>query len=435
MPDPAELAVALQGGGDVAGGTDQPGGRRPGGPVPARRRVEAGVEDLAPRGEVEEPPLSHRPPVACPGGSVGGGQGGDLLLGGLPRLLGGVTYQRGDPQSVLQGLVPASHFPAQRPQTLDASGDSVEWLAPEELDVRLGRRHPFGGRGGAAEVERGVCPPAGRVRTGRDRGAGDLEELAAVRDVLLGPQAAQEVQELPCPRVPPGRFDRGVAVGAEVVRSADDVEQGPAAAELIEGGGRPRELGGLPVAGTHRDQGLERRGARGERRGHREGVRAPPAGAEQRAAPAVCLRGVCEGGRVLDGPPAGCRVVTPVPRLDGVGDVPEELRTHRVFRSLAAPGPERGRPGRRWGREGGRAGRDRRTSPGPHEGRRCRAGSAGGQDGAVRRDRAARGSTAPGPYRSAERDQRSGSGGRGGRSGVKVNTRCRQRGGGGDSAR
>nr|WP_233361394.1 hypothetical protein [Streptomyces sp. GMR22] len=53
-------------------------------------------------------------------------------------------------------------------EPVDAFGDPVEWFTPEELDIGLGRRHPYRGRGRAAEVERRMRPPVRGVRAWRD---------------------------------------------------------------------------------------------------------------------------------------------------------------------------------------------------------------------------------------------------------------------------
>jgi hypothetical protein len=75
-------------------------------------------------------------------------------------------------------------------------------------------------------------PPLARFDPGRDRRAGDAEVAAPVRDVLLGPQLADEPDELLRPSVAVGLVALGVAVGAEVVQARDDVDPDAAAGEM-----------------------------------------------------------------------------------------------------------------------------------------------------------------------------------------------------------
>ena len=246
--------------------------------------------------------------------------------------------------------MPTADLVAQRPEPVDAFGEPGEGFAPEELHVRLGRRHALGGLGRAAEAERRMCSAGRRPGAGRDRGAAHLEVLTGEGDVVLGPQPSYETHELLGARVPLGRIGAGVAVGGQVVEAADDVDQDPAAAELVQGRCRYRKLGRLPVAGANRDQGLEGGGPGGQRGGDGEGVGASPPGAQERAAPAVPFGGAGEVGGVLDGAPAVRRVVAAVARLDGVGDVPEEFRAHRASDRSVAEGGARGVPGGQHGR-------------------------------------------------------------------------------------
>ena len=201
-----------------------------------------------------------------------------------------------------------------RREPLDPFADAVEWLAPEQLDVGLGGRHLLGGLGGAAEVERGMRAVAADDGSGRHGGVGDLEVLAVVGDVLLGPQPADDLDELLGTGVTVGLVALAVAVGAEVVLAGHDVDQHPAAGEMVQGRGGGGEVRRPPVAGPDRDQRLERRRPRGQGGGDGEGVRASPAGAEQRPVPAVLLE---RGGVLGEGVQAVVVVGDASPRWPG----------------------------------------------------------------------------------------------------------------------
>src|SRR5690606_31125842 len=142
---------------------------------------------------------------------------------------------------------------------------------------------------------------------------------------VLVPEPADQPEELAGAVVAARRVELAVAVGGEVVDPGDHVDVQPPAGQAVQRGRGAREVGGLPVAGPDRDERPERRGAGGDGRGDGERVGAAPAGADQRPAPAVPLRGLGEVHRVVEGAPAVGRVVAAVTRLDGVGDVPEEL--------------------------------------------------------------------------------------------------------------
>ena len=186
---------------------------------------------------------------------------GDLGLGVAPGFLGRVADQGGDPQPELQRRVRPGRATAQALQPVDPLGDAVQRLAPEQLDVGLGRRDSLGRRRGAAEVEPRV-PAVGGAEG--PRGAASTlrpEVLAPERDVLLGPQPPHDLEELLGPGIALRLVALGVAVGREVVLAADDVDQDASAAEVVERGGGAGEVGRLPVAGPDRDQRLERGGA------------------------------------------------------------------------------------------------------------------------------------------------------------------------------
>ena len=220
-------------------------------------------------------------------------------------------------------------------QVLDARGHAVERLAPEELDVGLGGRGPLGGLGGAAEVEQRVGASVAGDRLVLERRALGPVVLTVEGDVVLGPVAAYEPHELPGAGVAVRLVALVVAVLRLVVRAAHDVDLHPAAAQLVERGGRRGEVGRGPVARPDRDERVERRGGRGERRGQREGVRSLPPGADQRTTPAVVLHQPRHVGQPRQAVVPVDGRVRAVAGGDLVGDVPEELHAE-PFKSLSS---------------------------------------------------------------------------------------------------
>ncbi len=178
------------------------------------------------------------------------------------------------------------------------------------------------------KYSRGCARPAVRNGGGAQGRSRDAEVLAAERDVLLRPQPARELHELPGPGVALGLVAFRVAVRGEVVLAADDVDQQAALAQVIQRGRRAGEVGGLPVARPDRHQGLERGGAGGQRGGHGEGVGTAPAGADQRPGPAVLLDDPGQVGGPAEAGPAVRDIVAAMARLDRVRDVPEEFQAH-----------------------------------------------------------------------------------------------------------
>lgn len=77
-----------------------------------------------------------------------------------------------------------------------------------------------------------------------------------------------------------------------------------------------------------RHEWLERRGPRRQRSTDCQRVGTSPAGAEQGAAPAVLLGQLRQLGEPLQAVVPLDSTVTPMPRRDLVGDVPEEFQTH-----------------------------------------------------------------------------------------------------------
>lgn len=252
----------------------------------------------------------------------------DARLGVAPGLLGRVPHQGGDPKAELQRCEVATQGLLQPAEAVDARCDVLERLSPEQLHVGLGGGDAFGRLGSAAEVEAGVRTTGPPDRARAHRRAGDPVVLTLEGDVLLGPQAPHEAHELLRAPVSVGLVSLGVAVGREVVLTAHDVDEDPAAGEVVERRGRAREVRGLPVSGTDRDERLEARGAGGECCSDGEGVGPAPAGAEERPSPAVPFDRLGELDRVVEAPPALHGVVATVSGVDRVGDVPEELAAH-----------------------------------------------------------------------------------------------------------
>jgi hypothetical protein len=81
----------------------------------------------------------------------------------------------------------AAEFAAERREPLDPLTHAVQGLAPEQLDVGLGRGDVLGGWGRAAEVKLGMEAAAARLDPGRDRRAGDTEVARAeISSVQVG---------------------------------------------------------------------------------------------------------------------------------------------------------------------------------------------------------------------------------------------------------
>ncbi|CPU66377.1 Uncharacterised protein [Mycobacteroides abscessus] len=152
--------------------------------------------------------------------------------------------------------------------------------------------------------------------------------LARVRDLLLRPQPADDLQELARAGVAVRRVGLAVAVRLLPVGAGHDVDAQPAPAEVVEGRGGGREVGRPPEPGPDRDERLERRGAGGERRRDGERVGTPPARPEQRAREPVALQGVRVARQGVEAVVVLGGVVAAVPGPDLVRDVPEVLRAH-----------------------------------------------------------------------------------------------------------
>jgi hypothetical protein len=217
----------------------------------------------------------------------------------------------------------------QRGQPGNPLRDAIQRLPPEELDIGFGGGHLLSRRRSTAEIQPRPAPAGprgdGRVRYRVVR--------TAERHVLLGPQQPDELQELPGPGITLRLVVGDVAVGRQVVLPAHDVDEQPPAAQVIQGGGRAGEMGGLPVAGPDRYQRLEGGGAGREGGGDGERIGTPPARAEQRAAPAVFLHDPGKRRGQAEIRPPARDVIAAVPGLHRVRDVPEELHisslTHR----------------------------------------------------------------------------------------------------------
>jgi hypothetical protein len=191
------------------------------------------------------------------------GHPGDLGLRVGPGLVGAVADQGGDAQAELERRVLTAQLGLQGLQTVDAFGDAVEWFTPEELDVGVGGGDSLSGGGGATEVQAWVWAAFAGDRAGGDGRAGDREVLAGEGDVLLGPQSADELQELLGACVSLSLVALAVPVRRQVVLPRHDVDQQPPVAELVQGRRRRREVRWLPVARSDRGQGLEGRSTGG----------------------------------------------------------------------------------------------------------------------------------------------------------------------------
>ncbi len=94
---------------------------------------------------------------------------------------------------------------------------------------------------------------------------------------------------------------------------------------MIERGRGGREVRRPPVARTDRDQGLEGGGPRRERGRDDEGVGTAPAGADQRAFPAMLLQRGCVARQGVQAVVIIDCGVAAVARPDLIGDVPKKL--------------------------------------------------------------------------------------------------------------
>jgi hypothetical protein len=286
-----EILVLPQGGGHLVVRADQPGGTRAAAAELAGGGVKTGVEHLATLGEGEEPLLADRlAPMAVTEGLPGTLRHlGNLPLGVAPGLLSAVTDQRGDPQPELQRRVGPAERLGQRLEPVNPFGDAAQRLAPEELDVGLGSRNLLGRGRGTPEVQPRVPAFAGSVGPRAQGCPLDPEVPAPERDVFLGPQPPDDLEELFGPGVSLGPVALYVAVSREVVLAAHDIDEETPPAEMVERGGSARKVRRLPVAGPDRHEGLEPGGAGREGSGNGERVGTAPACANQGPAPAMVL--------------------------------------------------------------------------------------------------------------------------------------------------
>ncbi len=166
--------------------------------------------------------------------------------------------------------------------------------------------------------------------------------VARKADVLLGPQPPDQAHEFLGAAVAVRLVAFAVAIGGEVVLARDDVDAHASATEVIQRRCGGREVRGPPIAGPDRDQRLERGGPRRERGPHGEGVRPAPAGADQRAPPAVLLERRGVAGQGLKRVVVGRGRIAAMSGADLIGDVPQELgsiahTTGPAFYVMGAP--------------------------------------------------------------------------------------------------
>ena len=224
----------------------------------------------------------------------------------------------------------ASQLLGQRLEPFDTLGNPVERLTPKQLHVSLFGRNFFRGGRCTAEVQLRMTAFVNAEGARLQRRVFDGEVLAVVGDVLFAPEPTDQLQEFASPLVPARLVEIDVAVGAHIVGTGNHVDQQPAVAELIEGGGGAGEKRGMPVAGADRDQRRERGGSCRDRRRDRERVSPPPPGADQRTAPAVLLGALRELGRILQAAPTVDGVVAPMPGQHSIRDVPKIFAAHRT---------------------------------------------------------------------------------------------------------
>src|SRR4051794_21977048 len=230
----AQVAVSDQGLGHVLRRPDEPGGAGATAAVLAGCGVEVLVEDLSALGQLEEALLADGPEPAAVAAALRLRHLRDLGFRVGPGLLGGVTDERGDAQAELERRVLATQLGLQATQPADAFGHAIQWLAPEELYVGIGRSHSLCGLRRATEVQAGMRSSVAYDGTRGDRGPGDGEVLTGERHILLGPQSPYQLEELLRPRVPLRLVALAVAVRREIVLARHDVDQQPPAAQLVE---------------------------------------------------------------------------------------------------------------------------------------------------------------------------------------------------------
>ena len=207
---------------------------RPTDVVPPVSRSTEKVAFLAPPESPVGPPCG-RPSAPWPAAIRSAVVVGDPL-GLLPGLLLGVGDDRAEREAVAEG---APVLGRRLSDGLHPGGDRGPRLAPEGVDVGLGRPDLDGRRRGAGEVQRDA---ARGHRLDRAEGALVAEELALeVEGRVLGPDAADDGHDLAGAAVA-GVMGHEVALAALVglVAAGDEVDgDPPAAGQVVERGGHP----------------------------------------------------------------------------------------------------------------------------------------------------------------------------------------------------
>ena len=116
-----------------------------------------------------------------------------------------------------------------------------------------------------------------------------------------------------------------VAVRSEVVLARHDIDTHAAAGQVVQRGRSGGEVCRPPIAGADRDERLEGGGPRGERGRDGEGVGPAPAGADQRALPAVLLQRLRVAGQRLQAVVVFDSGIAAVAGFHVVGDIPKKL--------------------------------------------------------------------------------------------------------------
>ncbi|MNS44454.1 hypothetical protein D3C72_768960 [compost metagenome] len=294
----------------------------------------------------------------------------------LPSLGRGFAYQRGDPQAELQRRQIAAELFTEVPEPLDPFAHAGKRFSPEKLHIGLGCGNLLGCFGSAAEIEFGMRSAFACGDTWRDGGVRHPEMVAIKRDVFLGPEPPYQPHEFFRARITLRLITFFVAIGGKLIPAGDDVDPHPAGGKLIERGGGRCEVGRLPVAGTDSDQRLECGGARRKRRRHRKCIRTSPAGADQRAFPAMGFKRPGMARQCIETVVVFADGVAPVAGFDVIGDVPEKFaRAAHIIRlnfrfmlrwngpadALPSPLGARGGASLRWC-ENGKAAAARRSS-------------------------------------------------------------------------
>lgn len=116
-----------------------------------------------------------------------------------------------------------------------------------------------------------------------------------------------------------------VAIGGQIVLARDDVDPHPAASQMVERCRRGSEVRRPPITRPDRNQRLEAGGARGERGRDGERVGTAPAGADERALPAMLFQRLRVAGQRVEAVVVVDGGISAMTCSDVVGNIPEKF--------------------------------------------------------------------------------------------------------------